>query len=492
MRTYRGYKRVSTDEQASNFSLPAQHEAIERSVRSEGATAIVWYEDAGFSAKSFDRPAMKRLLDEIRSGDVLYVYKLDRLTRSVRDLQDLLDRSEKTGFSIRSVNDRIDTSTANGRFFLRMIIEVAQWERETIGERSSMGIKRKVTDGIWRGGPIPFGYNGVPSERVKNGKPLLMLTPDEKTRHIVEMIFDRYVSGHGTRSIARWLNDDLGMRTGAGAKWTSRAVIRILYNEIYVGEVTHGKRAKGTIIRVQGEHEPIISRDLFDRTQEIIVMRKDFAPRQATGEYPLTGVARCGPCGATISGFRKRHRTGYYNCYRCLSYQSGRGCSPDTPLTTISAKRVEASFVEAVEQLGDPAYADVFFAEWERTVADRTGTTRAEIERLQRDLAEAERAVDRWTKPYEDGKLEWDDYERLTSPHKERVKTIKAQLDRYDEETPPLPSKASLIDIASTFGDRWAYGSPGERKIVCQTFVRAFGLTPYVFPDYRVEIRPSL
>lgn len=155
------YVRVSTDEQAnSGVSLAAQREKCELYARLHGLTLVEHIEDAGQSAKSLDRPGLQRALKMLRSGeaDALLIVKLDRLTRSVRDLGTLLDTHFQPGAAtLMSVHDQIDTSTAAGRMVLNILTSVAQWEREAIGERTAAALAHKRSNGSKTGGHRPFG-----------------------------------------------------------------------------------------------------------------------------------------------------------------------------------------------------------------------------------------------------------------------------------------------------------------------------------------------
>ncbi|HYG60794.1 MAG TPA: recombinase family protein, partial [Symbiobacteriaceae bacterium] len=258
------YARVSTEEQAqSGFSLGAQRERLEAFCVSQGWEVAGKYIDEGVSAKDLNRPEFQRMMSEVEPGDVVLVYKLDRLTRSVRDLDDLLKEFDRMEVKFRSVTEQFDTTTATGRLFIRMVAEMAQWERETIAERAAFGKLKKAKQGEWSGGTVPIGYITVPSEKQKAGRTLLKLVPDPERSHLIPMIFERYLEGRGVRAIATWLNSELGARTLQGCKFHQLTVSRILSNPIYCGDVVHGRRVKGPETRVQGSHQPLISREVF-------------------------------------------------------------------------------------------------------------------------------------------------------------------------------------------------------------------------------------
>ncbi|HYG35431.1 MAG TPA: recombinase family protein, partial [Clostridia bacterium] len=155
----RCYLRVSTEEQALfGYSLDAQRQRLEDETQRRGWHCTGWYIEEGRSAKDTDRPELQRMLDDLEPGEIVMVLKLDRLTRSVRDLDELLQRFDQKQVLFQSATENFETITASGRLFIRLVAEIAQWEREVIAERTAMGKRQKVENGEWQGGPVPFGY----------------------------------------------------------------------------------------------------------------------------------------------------------------------------------------------------------------------------------------------------------------------------------------------------------------------------------------------
>lgn len=155
-----GYARVSTDKQADKgVSLEAQQEKVQAMATVHGAELVEMIVDAGESAKSLNRPGMERLLELVDRGavDMIIVAKLDRLTRSVKDLADLLEKLNRRGVALVSVAESLDTSSAAGRLVLNIMTAVSQWEREAIGERTRDAMSHKRANGE-RVGSVPFGF----------------------------------------------------------------------------------------------------------------------------------------------------------------------------------------------------------------------------------------------------------------------------------------------------------------------------------------------
>lgn len=207
-----GYVRVSTEKQAEHgVSLEAQTEKIRAMAVVQGAELTDIVVDAGESAKSLDRPGMERILALIdaRAVDVVIIAKLDRLTRSVKDLAELLERFNRRGVSLVSVAESLDTGSAAGRLVLNIMTAVSQWEREAIGERTRDAMRHKKANGQ-RVGTVPFGFRLAVDGR--------MLVEDAAEQDILARIRELKAAGNTTRQIADELNRQ-GYRTRRGTAW---------------------------------------------------------------------------------------------------------------------------------------------------------------------------------------------------------------------------------------------------------------------------------
>ena len=216
-----GYVRVSTDKQADRgVSLDAQAEKIRAMAVVHNAELLDIIVDGGESAKSLQRPGMERLLALVDGKRVqaVVVAKLDRLTRSVKDLCELLERFERRGVALISVAESLDTSSAAGRLVLNIMTAVSQWEREAIGERTRDAMSHKRTNGE-RVGNIRFGY--------RLGTDGKHLEPDPAEQVVLQEIRGLRQSGHTMRGIAAALNRRT-LRTRRGSAWRLEHVARIL------------------------------------------------------------------------------------------------------------------------------------------------------------------------------------------------------------------------------------------------------------------------
>ncbi|MGA2149728.1 MAG: recombinase family protein [Bryobacteraceae bacterium] len=216
-----GYVRVSTEKQADfGVSLEAQSEKVRAMAVVQGAELAEVIIDAGESAKSLNRPGMARLLSLVDAGavEVVIIAKLDRLTRSVKDLAELLERFTRRGVSLVSVAESLDTGTAAGRLVLNIMTAVSQWEREAIGERTRDAMHHKRANGE-RVGTVPFGYRTA-ADGVR-------LEGDQAEQSILSRIRELKAAGHTTRQIAAELNRQ-GFTTRRGTAWRFQYVAEAL------------------------------------------------------------------------------------------------------------------------------------------------------------------------------------------------------------------------------------------------------------------------
>jgi site-specific DNA recombinase len=262
------YTRKSTEynlELAFN-SLDAQREACEAYIKSqahEGWRRIpARYDDGGLSGASLERPALQQLLGDVRARkiDIVLVYKVDRLTRSLADFAKLIELFDAHGVSFVSVTQSFNTSSSMGRLTLNVLLSFAQFERELIGERVRDKIAASKRKGLWVGGPVPLGYAAVDKK--------ILVVPAEAAA--VRMIFARYLELGSVRALAEDL-DRRGIRskprrlsngrTIGGGRFGVGALAYLLKNRFYIGDVVY----QGEVHR--GEHEPIVDSALFEAVQ---------------------------------------------------------------------------------------------------------------------------------------------------------------------------------------------------------------------------------
>jgi site-specific DNA recombinase len=303
------YIRRSTDEEHQPHSLEAQEIKLRAFVDSqpgEWTIVAVYADDA--SGATTERKELTKMLRAARAGlfDTLLVYRVDRLSRRVRDLVWLLDELADAEVVFRSATEPFDTSSPAGRLFVQMLGSFAEFEREVIIDRVIARMERKAAKGLWNGGARPLGYV------VDKEASQLRIVEDEAST--IRLIFDRYTRARlGTQAIATLLNER-GLTTRMGKPWSQHTVEWTINNRVYIGE----KQFRGIVVK--NAHEPIITTNQFDLAQEILGKRSAEIGRRASNpsEYTLTGKIYCPECGRKYVGAAAHGRYSRYRYLRLL------------------------------------------------------------------------------------------------------------------------------------------------------------------------------
>ena len=281
------YTRKSSEEglEQDFNSLDAQYEACAAYVKSQASEG--WklskcrYDDGGLSGGSLDRPALQRLLDDVADGriDIVVVYKVDRLTRSLFDFAKLVEAFDKAKVSFVSVTQSFNTTTSMGRLTLNMLLSFAQFEREVTAERIRDKIAASKAKGMWMGGTPPLGYE-------PDGRSLRIV---EEHAPIIRDLFERYATIGNVRLVASSLKDD-GMnvpvrvsgagRSFGGGPFTRGQIYSILRNPIYVGRIRHCEKT------YPGNHQAIIDDDLWQKVQEQLSQSINGRRRKIEARHP--------------------------------------------------------------------------------------------------------------------------------------------------------------------------------------------------------------
>jgi site-specific DNA recombinase len=429
------YVRVSTDEQASEgFSLAAQEERCKNFIQSQGWDLVKEpYVDDGYSAKDLERPAIQQLIHDLKNNefDVIVVYRLDRLVRSVLDLHHLLQLFDKHKVAFKSVTEVFDTTTAMGRFFITLVAAMAQWERENLAERVIMGQERRFLEGKRNGAIAPYGY------RLENEK--LVIDPEEAK--IVKRIFEMYLK-HGMLTIAKQLNES-GYRTRNGSLWTTYTIKFILQNPVYTGklrwnyrDVSGKKKDLDKVVIVNGDHEPIVSQELFDEVQQSIKVRHlSTSAKAQTSDFPFSGVLVCGRCGSRMVGstIRRKRKKGYihyqYNC----TQKTHRGAC-DMP--SISEIAVEEAFLKSLQWFADAS-------DFEPPEPEKD-TRRERREEIEKEIERIRKRRKKLLREFADDEATAEDIRELINEDREREKELLEELKELPDEDTTWIMKGEL------------------------------------------------
>lgn len=519
------YVRVSTLNQIDRDSLSTQRSRLQAYCEANGFTVREIYEDAGFSAKDTNRPALKRLFSDIRKGRIhaVLVTRLDRITRSLRDLVKLVDFFQEHHVKFISISQNIDSSGPFGRFMRDLLGLIAQLEREVTAERVSEDMHHRALQGKWNGGVIPYGYttrqrtlrelieSGMEEHRAAAEATRICPEPkklyvDSQEARIVREIFRVYAETRSLRKTTQALNSR-GLRTRNGALWAASSVRRILTNPTYSGKIWYGKRKtnpeNGRLEPVSpdewkvvdGEQEAIVSTEMFQEVQEIL-STKTRKPTRAKNSYLLAGLLRCGKCGGPMYGytFTKRGTNKTYVYYKCHNNTSkGRAVCDGM---TVPGREIEDYVVNELMRLSEDV---TFLNDREKMLSalrkEAEHVLKGKDERLQSLKAEERKLqarLDTLLEKLENGLIEDSDFERRYRQIKPEIAANRARQEEIEElsvrpEAALEALNASFEEISS-FGRNWEFLDNEGRKLKLQTVVREIR----VFPDRRIEMQVFL
>ena len=326
-------------------SIDAQRDAGHAyiaSQRAEGWIAVADdYDDPAFSGGNMERPALKRLMTDIEAGkiDVIVIYKIDRLTRSLADFSKMVEVFERQGVSFVSVTQQFNTTTSMGRLMLNVLLSFAQFEREVTGERIRDKIAASKRKGMWMGGIPPIGYD------VANRR----LIPNDAEAKTIAHIFQRFVELGSTTKLVKELRLD-GVTSKA---WTTQdgrvregkpidkgLIYKVLNNRTYLGELRHKE------LWYQAEHPPIITKSIWDDVHAILSTngRVRATTTRAKTQYLLKGIV-FGSDGRAMSPFQTAKQNGrryrYYVPQRDIKEHAGASGLPRMPAAELESAVLE-------------------------------------------------------------------------------------------------------------------------------------------------------
>lgn len=457
------YVRVSTEEQAQEgFSIRAQEQKLKDYVRIKDWSIYKIYADEGISGKDIKgRPAVKEMIEDVKSGQVknVLVFKIDRLTRSTADLIYLVDLFNEHDCAFNSLMESIDTQTASGRMFIKIIGIFAEFERENIIERTRVGVERKVKEGYSLCTASPsFGYNRVKGEKIQTINP----TEAEIVRDVFEMFVD---NGLTLTDIARRLNLR-DIPTKQGKAWAAIKVRRILSNCNYVGNVRHHMNDPKHKREYDGLHEAIISQELFDDAQGILKANKKVGiTKPPNDDKYFAGFLVCAKCGYKMKTYetRKKLKT---RIQVTVGYICGNHTLCTCSVGSMSHKKVETAFEEYISKIADFNDADLLSLAEEEIIKHDNSTAIASLETKLKSLEQRERET---LERYVRNEIEFDDYREMKNLAAADKLVINAEIERL--KASPEPAEVKPIEIARSFKQNWGKLSNPERRAFLKQFV---------------------
>ena len=404
------YIRVSTEDQArEGFSLGEQEEKLRQLCDYKGYEIYKVYCDAGISAKDMEhRPKFQEMLQDMRDGRINYIvaYKLDRVTRSVRDLEELITQLEKHNTYLVCDRDDVNTSTANGRFFVRMLTVLSQLEIEIVSERTKFGLNGAIKSGHLPG-QVALGFK-------KDGNRKTIIDP--ATAPIVKRVFDLYLQGKTFLQISNIFNEEKVLNKN----WKDTHIERIINNRLYMGDYEMYKRLKEwknvEPVIYMNVVDPIIPRYIWEECQAQKIINQRTYTRDRV--YTFFQKLKCPKCGKIMkckgSG-GKRKKYVYYNCEDCHE--------------NIRESYVEEEFEKIVGQLlrFDNEYNELFlplFADKENSV-DKSD--------IEREIINLTKQKERIKKAYMSEVVELDDFKEDLKVINEKLDILTKQLEKEQE-----------------------------------------------------------
>lgn len=314
------YCRVSTVEQAEEgYSVDEQRRRCIEYCEKEGHEVFKVYEDRGISGKNISgRPGLKDLLKDAndKKFDLVVVWKLNRISRRLIDILNIVDTLDKNSIAFRSLTESFETETPAGKLQLNIMGAIGEFERGTIAENVKMGMIARAREGKWNGGKV-LGYDVVeiPSEGKKRKETKLVI--NEKEAMTVRRIFELYSEGHGYKATVNRVNKE-GHKSKRGNAFSTASIKEILKNPVYIGKIRYNlrqdwneKRRKNinpNPILVDGEHDAIIDNETWEKVQIILKDRSKTHNRVYDSEFPLTGLLKCPVCEASMTISRSYHK----------------------------------------------------------------------------------------------------------------------------------------------------------------------------------------
>lgn len=458
------YIRVSTKEQTNGHSIEEQTERLEKYADAMGWTIVKIYVDPGYSGSNIERPALKMLINDLKSGaiDKVVVYKLDRLSRSQKDTLYLIeDVFLENGVDFVSMTENFDTSTPFGRAMIGLLSIFAQLEREQIKERMEMGREARAKKGYFHGSATPpIGYDYIDGELIIN----------EYEAMLVNEVYNLYISGVTVGKIAKLLNAK-GYNHRYG-EWNRSTVRNMVENKHYIGMVRYQKDTW-----FPGIHKAIISEEVFNKAAAIIAATKaryeSYLTNFNRASTLLSGLVRCGRCGNTYgksnSGKRKDGTYYYYYTCNCKSQKSGakkyKGMKCDNK--TYRVEELDEIITNEIKKLKtDPEYLRFHM---ENKPADPSTD---KVELIQKEIDGLNEQVSLYMDLYSIKKISLQEVDAKITPLSERIDKLKEELQKIIlESIPDESNEEELLEIVDNFEDIMKRGDFEETRLAITTLI---------------------
>jgi site-specific DNA recombinase len=473
-----GYVRVSTEEQAyERFSIRAQREKIIALCNMHGWTLHDIYCDSGISGASLDRPELSRLLKDARDRrfDLVLVWKVDRLSRKVAHLAHLIETLQSLDIAFRSITEPFDTTNPTGKAFLQMLSVFAELEREVIRERSSLGIQKRIRQGLAHG-RAPFGYI------ITDGR----LEIEAEEAKIVRFLYEHYLQGVGSFRLANMLKagcipglpEEVLRSQFAEAHLPAvrKRVMDILRNPAYAGYA----KVQGGLCPMH--HEAIVPVSIWEKAQQTRIHRTKSRQQEAR-PWMLSGRVYCGVCGSLMTGHRQKNRfrtateRPFYEYYICKNYFQNLGTYRQCNAGMVARHTVEGRVLDVIREIAAKGISHIEAA---RPVINRASPESANnVRQMKAALARLERARQKHITAFESGQAVDLALARNIADLTMTIEDLKKRISRLAlQDSPSVAENLSisrhLADLPGIMRD----ADENQLREIVQTFVKRVIVTP--------------
>ena len=444
------YIRVSTEEQANEgYSISAQRERLKAFCLAQNWHEYKFYVDEGISGRDTKRPQLKKMMEDIRVGHikVLLVYRLDRLTRSVRDLHRILDELEKYSCTFRSATEFYDTSTAMGKMFITIIAAIAEWESANLGERVTMGQVEKARQGEWAAQP-PYGF-------FKDDKHKLQIHKEEI--NAVKLMVKKIREGMSFRQLAFYM-DSTQYKPKRGYKWHVRTLLSLMHNPALYGAMYWKEQI------YENTHQGIMTKEEFNQLQKIISSRQNYKSRNVSSHFVYQTKLICPDCGSRCTSERytwKRKTDNVVevrNSYRC------QVCALNNPKTTpfsVREVKVDEALIEYMVNF---------------TVAPSEAVELNENDQLldiKNNLRKIENQREKYQRAWANDLITDDEFKVRMDESRLQFDSLQNELKNIEGEKYDVVDIERYKEITKSFNDNYLNLTQEERRTFIQTFIES-------------------
>ena len=477
------YARVSSDRQDVDLSISAQLRALRDYAEKNNYLVVREYIDEAESGRVADRPQFRQMLDAASGDDApfeeILVWKFSRFTRKREHAVAFKSMLRRRGVRVVSITEHADDSPT-GKLMEAIIESVDEFYSENLAQEVTRGMREAASRGYWVSTYAPYGYKKV---RIKDGakeRPKLELDPPADA--VVRRIFEMTLQGRSLLDIVRTLNAE-GIPTRNGGRWLKNTVHGMLTNESYAGTLVWGKRSKDKTppVRVEGAVPAIVSREEFERVQELLKSRapKVVHPRRASSPYLLSGLLKCESCGRALTAAEAK--SGKYTYYVCQSLMKRGKEACATP--RLNAKRFEETIIG---QIRDHILTESNIRDLVRMLDEEMDGVareqRQKLESIEQELEDVRRRLSRVWQVVENTDLEMADASERIKEHRERQQRLEIAADEaravLAERRVMLDSAETVAAFAAEMSEFLQTSEITETRAFVRSFVKAILVRP--------------